>query len=205
MKHLLTLILITSLTMGSAFALSDNHPQESNVIEVDKLFELEPKDNKESKLVPDSPNINSKTPTISLPPKTSERSATSETSERSQQLRDLMGDAAFFEDLRLQGPVPKPKKPDPTWEPVVSEFSVTGLRITECCLRVIRSTRFAAEDACQALGRDVWQIESTRPQVTKKPYRYKGTCEVFLVSEDKKNTGYSCKARAVAKCITTSN
>ena len=116
-------------------------------------------------------------------------------------LRKLIGDDAFLKDEELQDITRKHEEVDPEWEPIVSELTIMGYKVKKCCLRVIRSTRYSAEDACRALGRKIWMVESNRPEITEKPYRYQGTCAVFKVKQNDKTTAYSCKARATAKCI----
>ena len=120
-------------------------------------------------------------------------------------LRQLIGDDAFLEDEALQDVTRKHEEEEPDWEPIISELTIMGYNVKKCCLRVIRSTRYSAEDACRALGRKIWMVDSNRPEITEKPYRYQGTCAVFKVKQNDKTTAYSCKARATAKCITSTN
>jgi len=121
--------------------------------------------------------------------------------EAEQRLRELIGNKAYQEDLRLEGKEKKEKLVAPDWEPAVSQFAIKGYRIKKCCISALRATRLAAEGACRALGKKVWSVKSERPKEIDPPLRFDGSCAIYEVIKNKKTHAYSCMARAVAKCI----
>ena len=170
MKPLYKLGLLSSLLLLPSFVISADHQPEiethqPTIIEIDHLFETD-QNIKRSPLVISSPHQDRKDTTLF------ETIVPNDVLNESTKLRKIMGDDAFLQDIKLQDVTRKHEESEPTWEPIVAEYAVTGYRVKECCLRVIRSTRHSAEDACRALGRKVWAVESNRPKITEKPYRY---------------------------------